>query len=534
MKLYYIGDSHPDPLQLCLDIMAEATMIAVDIETVSLKDQTLLGVGITNSDRYGFYFMVGSEWWDKLSIALVVSSDRAKIFHNALYDMPILRKNGIMVDEPIEDTMLMARILDLPQRLQDLAATQGYYDVKTVEEILDGKEKMSDLPLAVVAEKCIRDVRATFGVYQKLRYKAQSLAYVIDRNIIPVLVKTQEPGIKVDHAERERLGEKLAKNVSWYKSICAGQGFNPSSPMQVGYALANRGNFLAFTKNKLKPKLSTAEAVLEALNDPLAQLVLLYRHDAKMLNTYIEPLEGQDRAYTHFHLDAITARISSTHRNMQNIPPELRSMFIPDEDVFTDIDFSQIELRVLAYLSQDSAMLEVFNQPDGTPEGDIHLATMKAFDVTDRRVAKKFNFAMVYGGQAPILSRICHIPIESAYKFRKLWFEKYKGAADWMDKVQSQAKKTHYVETLFGRRIYIKEFDYVDGLEEALRKAINYPNQAGAAELVKLGMYKCKRLPDRLQVHDELLFDGKVEIPDLSNLGGVKTPYKVKYTERWT
>ena len=531
MKFFYLGESHPDPLQLCLDMIIESPELAVDIETVSLKDKTLLGVGLTNSPNYGFYFMAGSEWWEKLKLALEIP--RIKVFHNALYDIPILRENGIWIDEPIEDTMLMARIINYPQKLQDLAALYGYFYVKTVEEVLGDKEKMSDLPLEAIATKCINDVKATIGTYYKIKPKiaGQELPYITDRNIIPVLATVQERGLKVDQQERAKLEVQLIKNLEWYKNICSGQGFNPASPLQVGMTLANRGNFLPFTKSKSKPRLKTSEEVLEALDDPLAQLVLLYRHDAKQYNTYIKPLEGQERAYTHFHLDAITARISSTNRNMQNIPPSIRSMFLGP---YTDMDFSQIELRVLAYMSQDPIMLEVFNHADGTEEGDIHFSTMKAFDVTDRRVAKKYNFAQVYGANVTLLARICHIPLESAANFRTKWFNKYKGAANWMSQTQTFAKKNHYVETLFGRKIYIKEFDYMDGWEEAMRKAINYPIQAGAAELVKMGMYKCKHLPMLLQVHDELLFDGKVEVPDLNWLGGIKTPYKTEHKERWS
>jgi len=532
MRAFYYGMEHPNPLQLCLEMIAESNVVAVDIETASLDDETILGIGITNSPLYGFYFMVGSEWMSKA--IQILASPRTKVFHNSLFDLPILLQYGFHVTEPIEDTMFLARHKGYPQKLTDLAAFYNYGDIQDIADVLGDKKSMKDLPLDIVATKCIRDIRATIHIYQKMSMESFPASYYIDSKVIPVLAEMQGKGLLVDQVERQRLEEVLVSNLSWYSKVCDQHEFNPASPKQVGMILAKRGNFLPFTKNKKHPQHRTGEEVLESLNDPLAQLVLQFRHDAKQLGTYVLPLKGQERAFTHFHLDAVTARVSSSKRNMQNIPPELRTMFIPDAGIFTDLDFSQIELRVLANISQDPAMLEVFKNPDGTPEGDIHLSTMKAFDIADRRIAKKYNFAMVYGAQSQLLAQICHIPLSTAYSFREAWFKKYKGVARWMKITQEFATKNHYVETMYGRKIYIKEFDMWGGLEDALKRAINYPVQGTAAEIVKIAMVKCRHLPMLLQVHDELLFNGKVVVPNLEDIAGFKTPYKIKLLERWS
>ena len=237
-----------------------------------------------------------------------------------------------------------------------------------------------------------------------------------------------------------------------------------------------------------------------------------------------------------------TGRPSSTDRNLQNIPQgEARNIFLPDNGMWSDTDFSQLELRVLAYLSGDREMQYIFSlpklNPDGTPneEADIHQQSANFLGIR-RRIAKNVNFSFIYGGTDETIAETAGIrDVRRAAQLKAMWFQKFPQAADWIQSVQGQAIEYPYATTLYGRRLRLPtvEEESIDGIG---RKAVNYPVQASAAEILKRGLIQCKELDLALTVHDSILVDGYIpeeRMKQLEDIAPLHTPVEVKYLSRW-
>lgn len=522
--------------------LLEHNTFSLDVETVSLNDTTPVGLGVGISPTEAFYFTLeplDAEFpWDMLANLTV-----KKIFHNCLFDLPAL--DGANIDPAVEDTMIMAMLDCQPSnRLMDIANQIGI-ESHSMGEYLGKGQTTRDLPIEIVARKCMQDCMATFGIYEYLLPRINQDYYKTEMALIPILMQMSSRGLKIDQQERQRLEDKFVEDAEYYKKLCQQAGItNPNSPPQVGFMMAKRGNLLPMRRRKNKSgkwemKLQTGVEHLEKLCDPLANAVIAYRHATKMLSTYILPLAGQDRAYTHWHLEAATGRISSTKRNLQNVPTtnettgqtSLRTMFIPDNQHFTDWDASQIELRVLMYLSQDEEMLRIYKE-----DGDIHQETADFLHI-DRKIAKNVNFAMIYGGDDQTLSNTAHIQnLRRCRELRSGWMEKYYGAARWITKTQIQGRQDGYVNTLYGRRLCLPV--ELNDAGEIDRKACNYPIQGSAAEIIKRVMIKCKDLPLLLQVHDELIANGDIQqqVMDmkLDEQAPFPQPYKIQLLDRWS
>ena len=403
---------------------------------------------------------------------------------------------------------------------------------------------MAHLPPSVLAAKCCTDAQATYLLADYFPTKGLSMEYYErERHIIPMLEFISQRGIRLDQERRAELDELYSRDYAYYLTQARGFGFEPSAPRQVGYALASRGNFLPMTRGKTQ--LATDDVTLKKCKDPLAALVLNFRHVQKMLTTYIRPLAGQERAYTTLHLDAITGRVSSggagrsdPDRNLQNIPkkvergnmPTVRSMFLPDDgdNVWTRIDAVQIELRVLAYLSQDQRMLSIFESG-----GDLHQATSEALHIT-RDYAKIFNFALIYlGDDYTLANNIGTSDLAAVRRMRAFWADSFPQAARWVTVQQLEGLRNGYVETLYGRRMPLP-LDM--GEKHARSCSVDYPIQGTAAEVFKIYLLALLEfLPSmRLLVHDEDLMSGRLEMPKgLEDLTPVRVPMKVEHIERW-
>jgi DNA polymerase-1 len=426
--------------------------------------------------------------------------------------------------------MVMANLANLPMELSDLAAYLVGLEIKTISDVLPKGKSMLDLPEYVVADKCCWDVRATMAVYPKLLEMVDSEYLKMELGLIPILVRMSVRGLKVDQVVRDELENKYRQEVNFYLEIAEAQGFNPGSPQQVGYMLANRGNILEVRRRGFRKSLVTDENALRKLKDPLAAVVLNYRKAKYVLSHYIEPLRGKDRAYTRFHMFASTGRISSTDMNMQNFPPDVRGMIVPDSGVFTKFDYSQQELRTLAYMSQDKDMLEIYERG-----GDIHQETADFMGVP-RRVAKNVTFAMVYGGSPDVIMETAGIEDRDlAVRLQQVWFGKYKGAARWIREIQEFGLRRGWVETILGRRLQLqRRFDRELSDKEVRNRAVNYPIQGSAAEITKLAMLRLKDMPIALQIHDELVIDGDVEVPrEIEHVYKFHTPIEVRRASRW-
>lgn len=546
---YHFG-SHSNPSELWQQTIREPPpLIAVDTETIGLKDRTLLGVGISLNQSDSFYITENDPDFYQM-IQLLTRSDIIKVYHNALFDLRVLRKYRVDYTN-VCDTAIAARLAGLSGTLEDAGYLLGM-EIESARSVLFRYEvkSMDKLPPDVIARKCCVDTEATLALYHYLKDTIDSDYFKIEMRVQTWAEKTSQIGIKVDQERRAELEAYYSKGFSFYKTVAEGMGFNPGSKFETGYMLASAGAFLPMTRKKtmLATDEKTLQKVTAAKAIPIAQLVLLYRQAEKQLSTFIRPYAGVERAYTMLHLDAATGRISGTSagkhepdRNLLNItkradraqPPHLRirSQFLPDKDVFTLADDSQAEMRILAYLSQDPVMMEVYSRADG----DIHLDTEQAIWGTsgyNRLVAKIFNYAMLYGGDAyTVADGIGTSDVAGVAHRIQLWSQRYARAWEWREEMKTLVWQQGYVETLYGRRM---EIPIEQGQKHAENCAINYPIQGTAADIFKRTLLACSDLPIILPVHDERIFNGRTALPSgLEDISPIRIPIEVKYAARW-
>ena len=494
MPVFYYGDGvAKERFQHFLDNPPEA--IAVDVETISIKERMPLGFAIAFSPGEAFYFQVYPEAPRELELLkpLLFNPQVCKIAHNMLFDMGVLPMIPHLAGfdrSNIFDTNVAARLLG--REMIDLSTLAkddvGIEDVTPAKEMLSGGKTMLDIDPMEVADKCQRDAKATYTLYLDYQPKMASQYpeyFKIEMEVIPILIDLSLRGLAIDQRARAELEARLEDEVEFYRRQLEEYGVEkPGSPQQIGYILGKRGNFLPMTRSK--KQLSTREADLEFLDDPMAAATLGWRHISKLLSTYISPIAGDDRFYTEYYLDTVVGRLNSRNRNIQNIPGPNREtgdsgcryIFLPDNGCFTTGDYSREHLYLLAEKTQDRDMLRILRDPD-PKKADIHQHTADKMRVP-RSLAKTLNFAVAYGATAKTISEQAKIrDMDRCSKLLDDWFRTYKGAADWVRTVQREGLRTGWAEpTLFGRRIHLPEevnrWGRVD-TEAMKRKAVNYP-----------------------------------------------------------
>ena len=536
-------------------------LVAVDTETVNTNDYTLIGLGLYIGPSEGFYFRVFPYQSPHFPQAIGICSDEriTKIYHNGQnFDLEVLdrfaRDEGFDAPDDVnyQDSELMAKVAGLPGGLQRVGEEWlGATDLFSINDLFleyDTKN-MLDIPPERVALKCLNDCRTTWNLYEYMDKKLterQRECYEIDRKLVPLLRKLQRKGLRLRQGVLEEHKTRLQGEIIKLKRECEYEGIeNPGSNLQVGFVLASRGNILPFTKGKRR-QLKTDEETLENLDDPLARTVLDYRGKVKLLGTYVLPWIGKERAYTHYRLDLATGRLASgrvnswdyVNRNLQNIPPDMREVFGPDNKIFSWADHGQIELRVLAYISQDRLMVEEYAKANP----DLHSITARAGGVP-RSAGKTFNFAMVYGANNKMLSRRTGVPIDRIQGMRESWRELYPGAQGWINR-QFYEHNGEWVEDVFGRRMRLPELPKDAAVNQKAfaahvsKAAVNYPIQGTAATIVKKGMLLIDKegWDMRLQLHDEYLIDGDWEPnPGLARLHpDIYTPFELKKNITWS
>ena len=527
--------------------------VAFDIETVSLKERLPLDISIAFSPDEAINFNVHPEAPKELELlkVLMSRSDICKIGHNILFDLgvlPMIPHMELTDRSNIFDTNTASRLLgkvvtDLPF----LAATELNPPMlcTPAKEMLAGGKNMLDIDPAVRADKCQRDARATYALYLKYKPMIESRYgeyFKIEMAIIPILIAMSMKGIMVDQDARVEMTTKIEEEVEVYKRMLTEAGIEkPGSAQQVGYILGKRGNFLPLTRSKRQ--LSTNEANLQFLEDPIATAVLEYRGKSKLLSTYLYPMAEQDRFYTEYYLDTVVGRMNSRNRNIQNIPPSCRHILLPDNGCYTSMDYRMEHLYILAHMSGDRDMLRILYDPD--PEkSDIHQHTASQMNIS-RRLAKTVNYSMPYGGTAKTIKDNGKIKdIGLCSRLLDSWGRTYPGAWDWIRNAKREGVKDGWsLPTLFGRRIIIpQEYNqyntlYVEGME---RKAVNYPILGSDGEVIKRAILMCSRGglgPPIMTItaHDSIDFDGDVELPveEMEMIPGFKIPIEVKKTFTW-
>lgn len=563
--VWYLGEVPPYE-RMAEDLLNNAQILTVDVETVSTLDRRPIGIGISPRPDVAFFFLIEPQCSPRIPYHLLSNPNILKILHNASFDLHALSTIGIFFNN-ILDTTIMSRTCG--EVYNDLRSLSGKLYMAGKSKVVAGDmgevlqshnvRYVCHLPIPIIATKCCEDILATWAVYQRYWPECNQEYCRVEAATIPIMAKMSLRGISIDQEWRGWFEEQLDRELATFTAAAEDLGINLGSNQQVGYMLCKRGAyrdiFLQLPMNKDKTMVETSEDILNKLNDPLARLTVMYRKIRKLQGTYIRPLAGLDRVHTRFHLDAATGRPSSSKPNMQNIPTglwmsiwlphftkQVREMFLPDTGVWTDMDFSQTELRVLAYVSGDMEMQYIFSLPDTLPDGsrnyeaDIHQQTATFLGIP-RKIAKNVNFAMVYGGDNETLATTAGIEDpRKAAQLRDGWFRKFPDAGRWIASIQQRGLMDGYVETVFGRRMYLPRL--VDEGEAAIgRKACNWPIQGTAADVLKRALIICDKegLDMALQVHDEILFDGKVEIPDdLSYIiPDMIIPTTVKMLRRW-
>jgi DNA polymerase-1 len=474
---------------------------------------------------------------------------KPKLGQNGKFDIEVLARHGIDVQGYAEDTLLMSFVLDAGLNRHDMDALAerhlGYTTIKYETVCGKGAKQITfdqvDLERATAYAAEDADVTLRLHAALSSRLAAEpALASVyrdIEMPLVPVLARMERSGVRIDVAELKRQSAEHAKRLHAIEQEAhgiAGRPFNLDSPKQLQALLFDELGLPALVKTPTGQP-STNEEALEAIADQhaLPRLILEHRGLAKLKSTYtdklpesVNPLTG--RVHTRYNqAGAATGRLSSNDPNLQNIPirtPEgrqIRRAFVaPEGRVILACDYSQIELRIMAHLSEDAGLLRAF------AEGlDVHKATAaEVFGVTlaevsgdQRRAAKAINFGLIYGMSAFGLARQLGIDRGQAQDYIGLYFSRYPGVRAYMDRTREQAKEKGYVETVFGRRLHLAEIRSRNQAQRAgaERAAINAPMQGTAADIIKRAMVavdawtvpRADRIAMLMQVHDELVFE---------------------------
>jgi len=550
----------------------KAGRCAVDVESDSLKpiDANLCGVAIAIEPETGFYIPTRSPQPGKhLDTETVIEKLRpvledaqiTKMGHNLKYDINVLRTHGLQLAAPMFDTMVASYVVDATRsshKLDALALAFLGYTCRTIEELIGKKgpnqRGFDRVPLDTATPYAAEDVDITLRLHDTLapQIKAmqlENLFHEVEMPLVKVLAELEYNGIRVDPAELDRQRDKLAERIEQIKTEIASEApheFSPDSPRQLAAVLFNKpdddppGLGLRATRHgKTGP--STDQEVLERLaSDPETQTeipgkVLEYRQLTKLVNTYLAALkqyinERTGRVHASFNQTVTaTGRLSSSDPNLQNIPirteigREIRRAFVAEKNyVLLTADYSQIELRLLAHLANDEALIEAFNEGQ-----DIHRAVaaevfgVEPEEVTSeqRSAAKMVNFGIVYGVTPWGLARRlgADTPVERAKQIIDDYKARFAGINRFLDECIQQALTYGYVETILKRRRKIPQIESRQPQTRSLgeRMAINTVVQGSAADLIKRAMIDLhRRLPGQfpdvkmcLQIHDELVFE---------------------------
>jgi DNA polymerase I len=543
--------------------------IAFDTETTGLDalEAEMVGFSLSWEAHTAYYVALPAErseaqTWLELFRPHFERPDATWIGHNLKFDLQILANYGIQLVGTLRDTMLAHYLLEPDQRHGMDALAQNYlgYTPITIDSLIGAKGKnqksMRDVPAAEVAEYAAEDADVTWRLHEAFTPKLveaglESVLHDLESPLVPVLAGMERAGMAIDLEGLARysveLGEDSARLEAEVREL-AGVDFNLGSPKQLGEVLFDRLKLDPKAKKTKTGQYATGEEVLENFRSahPIVDKLLEWRQVGKLKSTYVDALPElvsprTGRIHTTFNQAvAATGRLSSTNPNMQNIPvrsergQRVRDLFVaggPDR-VLLSADYSQIELRVIASMSGDAGMIDAFLSGE-----DIHAATAsKVFglplsEVTreQRSQAKTVNFGIIYGVSAFGLSQQSTLSRSEAKEVIEQYFATYPGIKKYIDDQVAAARVNGYVETLLGRRRYLRDIDSrnqaVRGHSE--RNAINAPIQGTAADIVKLAMIRIHdrlqreglKSPMILQVHDELVFDAySTEVESLREL----------------
>ena len=567
----------PAQFEIWLEKLSKADLICFDTETTSLDPLTAKIVGMSFSVEAGSaaYLPLKHDYFDapeQLNFAealakvkpILENANIKKVGQNLKYDQHVLANHGIMLNGIAHDTMLQSYVFESHKTHGMDALSERHLGITPISfESVAGKGAkqvgFNQVTVEVAAEYAAEDADITLQLHEAMHpiiAADAKLLYIYQQIEMPVseiLFTIERNGVLIDanmlNSQSNEIGLKLIALENQAYEL-AGQPFNLASPKQLQEILFDK---LGIKPTKKTPSgaPSTDEDVLQelALDYPLPKVLLEYRGLAKLKSTYTDKLPKMinpqtGRVHTSYNQAvAITGRLASSDPNLQNIPVRtaegrrIREAFIaPPGSHIVSADYSQIELRIMAHLSKDAGMLQAFANNE-----DIHRHTAAeifgverdAVDNEQRRYAKVINFGLIYGMSAFGLAQNLNIERSAAANYIERYFARYPGVREYMDKTRDIAKQKGYVETYFGRRLWVPEINSPNGMRRAgaERAAINAPMQGTAADLIKLAMIavdiwlKSEKLKTKLimQVHDELVLEVpenelelvKVKLPEL-------------------
>lgn len=549
-----------------LKALSKYKSICFDTETSSLDELNtkLLGIALSGAKGEAWYVSMPQEFnarvvFRKELQEFFANEDKLWIAHNIKFDLKVLMGEKIEVKGSLFDTMIAHYLLEPEQRhnMDVLSETYLQYHPVSIETLIGPKGKnqksMADLAPGDVKDYACEDADVTFQLYEVFKKKIdgsylEKLFYSVEMPLARVLMEMELEGINLDVEALNEFSEELnTQLLELQKNIIEAAGgveFNVDSPRQLGDVLFDTMKLDEKAKKTKTGQYKTDEATLSKLQGkhPIIDDILDYRQMKKLKSTYVDALPKLVNPKTgHIHTTymqtvAATGRLSSNHPNLQNIPirstrgKEIRKAFKARSEDFKIMaaDYSQIELRIIAALSEDQGMIEAFKSGQ-----DIHAATAaKVFDVPlnevtrdQRSHAKMVNFGIIYGISAFGLSQRLGISRTEAKEIIDNYFEKYSRIKEYMDESIEFARQHEYVETILKRRRYLPKINAGNGMERgfAERNAINAPIQGSAADIIKVAMInvqnrmKKEKLKSKLllQVHDELVFDTHKDEIDL-------------------
>ncbi len=551
-----------ESLNRCVEKIKKRKIFALDLETTSLDPSIakIVGISLAWEEGKAVYIPLGHDYKDaptqlnesdvyNLILPLLKNPSLKKIGHNLKYDHAVFMSNGIDLQGITHDTMLQSYINNSTDNRHDLnSVAERILGVlptsyeKVTENLNDG-EGFEKVPIDAATKYAGEDAELALRINNRLFPKIsenESLKKIysdIEVPLISVLSKMEMKGVLIDSEmlkrhSRELKSKMLALETKAY--TLAGEPFNISSPKQIQEILFNKMKIPIIAKTP-KGQPSTSESVLNDLSKDheLPKIILDYRSIAKLCSTYTDKLPKQvnkktGRIHGSFH-QAVTStgRLSSSNPNLQNIPirteegKKVREAFrAPSDKILIAADYSQIELRIMAHISRDKALVNAF-----TEEQDIHSATAAEVFDTDlsnvsfeqRRAAKAINFGLIYGMSSFGLAKQLDITRNEAQNYIEIYFSRYPKIKQYMEDIRKIAAESGYVETIFGRRLYINNINSSQARlrQYAERTAINAPMQGSAADLIKMAMISADHLIKEfnfdasliLQVHDELVFE---------------------------
>ncbi len=548
-------------------------IVAFDTETDSLENPNIVGFSFAFEENKAYYIPINHNYLgapsqipqDTALKAITKILEKKVIGHNLKFDFKMLQKYSLKTPVPFCDTMILAWLLNPDSSVGlDVVAKKllGHQNIK-FKEIVGKNQNFSQIDIETATKYAAEDAIITLKIYQKIKNKLWNEVKWDFENIempfINLLIDMENEGIKLDIEYMQKLQTKISKKLEELTRKIyelTGNEFNIKSPKQLGFILFETLKLPA--KKKTKTGYSTDEKVLNSLKNahPIIPLLLEYRKLDKLLSTYVLPLQGyakkdkNHKIYTNFlQTGTATGRLSSKNPNLQNIPTSteinIRDAFITDK-LFVSLDYSQIELRLLAHFSEDENLINAFLN-----NKDIHLETaVKIFGEKEapkyRSIAKSINFGLIYGMGPKKLSETINVSTKEAKEFIQKYFDSFPTVKNFIEKIKLEAKENGYVQTLLKRRRF---FDFKSANARTLanfeREAVNTIFQGSAADIIKKAMLEIKtKFPESkmiLQIHDELIFEieNKKEANEykniMENVFNLRVPLKVgmNFAKKW-